>query len=320
MTRGSPAVVELIIPVYNEAKVLETHLSRIIDLAKVIEPRYRLAVLVVDDGSTDATPALLARFCDNEPRARYLSFTRNFGKEAAIQAGLEHSAADAVILMDSDLQHPPELVPLMVSQWEAGNMVVEAVKAHRGPEGHVDRLLAGAFYRMMHLLAGLDLYGQSDYKLLDRCVIDQYLQMQERGRFFRGLVQWMNFPSARVPFIVAERPGGTSSWNWLKLLRYALRNITAFTAVPLQLVSWCGLFSLLVGVVFGTIALYQKWHGEALDGFTTVILLLIFFSGTLMLSLGVIGHYLACIYEEIKQRPHYVLRPRDAARPPDRPA
>lgn len=315
MSPDTLPIIELVIPVYNEGAVIEAHLQEILRrAAPATAASYRLRLLVIDDGSNDDTRAALERYCAREPRARYLSFTRNFGKEAAISAGLDHVSdqAAAAVLLDSDLQHPPELIPDMVALWQAGHSIVEARKARRGRESLASRFFAAGFYWLFRVLAKLDLQGQSDFKLLDRAVITEYRRLPERGRFFRGLIPWMGHPAAHISFSVAERMGGNSRWSRLKLLRYALRNITAFSAVPLQLISWCGLLSLLVGLVFGALAFIQKLRGEALDGFTTVILLLIFFSGTLMLSLGVIGHYLARIYEEIKQRPNYILRPAPA--------
>ncbi len=317
-------LVELIVPVFNEGEALAANLQEI--LHRSAPPGgadYRLQLLVVDDGSSDETQQILRAFCAREPRARTLSFTRNFGKEAAISAGLDHAspAAAAVVLLDSDLQHPPELIPEMIRRWRAGSLVVEAVKAGRGKESLASRCFAQGFYGLFRVLAHLDLRGQSDFKLLDRQVFEHYRHLRERGRFFRGLIQWMNFPTARIPFHVPERETGGSRWSRLRLLRYALHNITAFSAIPLQFISWCGAFSLLVGVVFASLALVQKFRGEAVDGFTTVILLLIFFSGVLMLSLGIIGHYLARIYEEIKARPAYLIRPERADPPspaPDR--
>jgi dolichol-phosphate mannosyltransferase len=313
MTASSAPLIELVIPVFNEAAVIEQHLQQILRrAAPASADDYRLCVLLVDDGSRDHTAAVLRKLCDGQPHIRHLAFTRNFGKEAALSAGLDHvrADADAVILLDSDLQHPPELIPQMVALWRAGSKVVEARKQHRGTESLLHRTLALGFYRLFRALVGLDLGGQTDFKLLDRTVVRQYCRLPERGRFFRGLIQWMNYPTATIPFDVPDRPGGSSSrWSRLRLLHYAVRNITAFSAVPLQLISWCGLLSLLVGLIFGFTALIQKINGQALDGFTTVILLLIFFSAILMLSLGVIGHYLARIHEEIKRRPLYLLHP-----------
>lgn len=309
MSNAVTTRVTLVIPVYNEADVIVAHLREIVARARPSNADYDLELLLIDDGSTDGTAQALADFCQAHPFARHIGFTRNFGKEAAIQAGLDHARGDAVVVLDSDLQHPPALIPHMVELWRSGALVVEACKTHRGRESLAAGLLARGFYRLFHRIAELDLRDQSDYKLLDRSVVDQYRQLKERHRFFRGLVQWMHFPAARIPFEVPERAGGSSRWSRLALLRYAVHGITAFSAAPLALVSWCGLFTLVVGTVFGGLALIQKIRGDALDGFTTVILLLIFFSGTLMLSLGIVGHYLARIYEEIKCRPGYVLRP-----------
>ena len=309
MRYAEATIITLVIPVYNEARVIEANLHHILQVAQPAGADYSIELLVVDDGSTDGTAQALEHFCALHPRARHLEFTRNFGKEAAIQAGLEHSNSDAVILLDSDLQHPPELIPDMVAMWRGGARVVEARKTHRGKEPWYGKLFAVLFYRLFHSLAGLDLRGQSDFKLLDRVVVLQYQQIRERQRFFRGLIQWMHYPTACIPFEVAARAGGNSGWGLFKLFRYALHNITAFSALPLQFVSWIGALSLFVGLVFGGITVVQKISGQALDGFTTVILLIIFFSGMLMLSLGIIGHYLARIHDEIKKRPAYILHP-----------
>lgn len=303
-----PSSVMLVIPVFNEAGAVYANLQAIAAAAAAIEPASGLRMLIVDDGSTDGTTGELARYCAGETRARWIGFTRNFGKEAAIHAGLDHADADAVIVMDSDLQHPPELIPQMVALWRQGLPVVEAWKSGRGEESFASRVFAAAFYALFGYFSGLDLRGQSDFKLLDRRVVEEYRRLPERRRFFRGLVQWLNYPSARLPFVVPPRATGQTSWGRWRLLRYALDNLTAFSALPLQLVSWMGVLTLAVGFVIGGISLYKKWVGVALDGFTTVILLIVFASGVLMLSLGIIGHYLAGIYEELKRRPHYVLK------------
>lgn len=309
-------LIELIVPVYNEGPQIAAHLATILaqaggQAADGQGTRYRLQLLVIDDGSNDDTAAALARFCACEPRARCLSFTRNFGKEAAICAGFEHvsDAAAAAVILDADLQHPPALVPAMVALWQSGYPVVEACKSSRGRETFARRLFAAGFYRLFQRLAGFDLSNQSDFKLLDRTVIESYRKLPERDRFFRGLIPWLGHERAQVRFDVPARTGGVSRWSRLRLLRYAIDNLTAFSAAPLQLIIGAGLLGLVVGGIFGALALLQKLQGQAVDGFTTVILLLVFFSSTLMLSLGIIGQYLARIYEELKQRPRYVLRP-----------
>jgi polyisoprenyl-phosphate glycosyltransferase len=306
--QSAPPSVLLVIPVFNEKEVIYANLQAIAVAATEIEPECSLRMLIVDDGSSDRTIEELARYCAGEERASWIGFTRNFGKEAAIHAGLDHADADAVVVIDSDLQHPPELIPQMVALWKKGLPVVEAWKSGRGKESFASRLFAAAFYTLFGYFSGLDLRGQSDFKLLDRHVVVEYRRLPERRRFFRGLVQWMNYPSARLPFVVPPRAAGQTSWGRWRLLRYALGNLTSFSALPLQLISWMGVLTLSLGFVIGSISIYKKWAGVALDGFTTVILLIVFASGVLMLSLGIIGHYLARIYEELKLRPHYVLK------------
>lgn len=302
--------ITLVIPVFNEAGAIHNNLTAIRDALTGISLSKRVLfdLLVVNDGSSDSTAAALDSYCTAHTSTHAIHFTRNFGKEAAILAGLSHAKGDAVIVMDSDLQHPPALIEQMVTFWFNGLNVVEAIKVHRGEESATSRMLAQGFYGLFHLLSGLNLRGQSDFKLLDRSVVNAYLAMDEHSRFFRGMIQWMGYPTAQIPFSVPERSGqGSSKWSRLKLLRYAMSNITAFSELPLHVVTWLGATSLAVGTIFGAISLVQKLQGHAIDGFTTTILLLIFFSGSIMISIGIIGHYLGRIYAEIKRRPTYLL-------------
>lgn len=300
-------LVSLVVPAYNEAGRLAGNLAAMLACAGQAEG-VRFELLVIDDGSQDDTAALVRRLAETEPRLRLLALTRNFGKEAALSAGLEHARGDAVVVLDADLQHPPTLLPRMIELWRQGFAVVEAVKRDRGDGGSAGGFFARLFYRAFQRLAGLDLAAHSDYKLLDRAVVDALIRLPERRRFFRGLVAWMGYPTASLPFDVPPREGGGSRWGRLRLLRYAIDNITGFSALPLALIGAIGAVLLTVGGGIGLIALYQKWTGAAVDGFTTVILLIVIASGALMASLGIIGLYLARIYEEIKGRPIYLLR------------
>lgn len=300
-------LITLIVPVYNEAPIIRTNLKVILDAAA--GDWYTLELIAVDDGSDDNTAVQIASAAAADPRIHMISFTRNFGKEAAIHAGLSHARGEAAIILDCDLQHPPQLVPLMLNIWRQGVPVVEGVKAYRGNEALHDSLFARGFYALFHRLAGLDIKGHSDFKLLDRMVIDAYLAFPERNRFFRGIIGWANYPSANVPFSVLDRTGGTTQWSKWKLLHYAINNITSFSSLPLKLVSYLGLFTLIFGVIIGAISLFQKFEGRALDGFTTVNLLIIVMSSAILLSLGIIGHYLGRLYEEVKGRPSYLIKP-----------
>ena len=301
-------LISLIVPVFNEHSNIRANL-RII-LAQADSDWYDLELIVVDDGSIDGSAQEIAHAVINEKRIRSISFTRNFGKEAAILAGLGHARGAAVVVLDGDLQHPPNLIPKMVELWRQGWLVVNAVKQDRGDETAAARLAARLFYTTLKGLSELDLQGQSDFKLLDRVVVDAYLSFPEHGRFFRGLIHWAHYPSQQILFSVPQRAGGGGShWSRLKLLRYAIHNITSFSSLPLRLVSFLGGVTLCIGSVFGIISLIQKFNGQAIGGVTTVILLLVIIGGAILLGLGIVGHYVARLYDEIKRRPLYVVKP-----------
>lgn len=203
----------------------------------------------------------------------------------------------------------------MLKFWRQGIYVVEAVKADRGKEANHNRLLAQGFYSLFRRFSGLDLEGYTDFKLLDRTVVDSYLAFPERLRFFRGIICWANYPNAKIPFSVPDRTGGgASQWSKLKLLIYAINNISSFSSLPLKLVSLLGLATLTFGAIIGGISLMQKFEGKAIDGFTTVNFLIIIIGGAILLSLGIIGHYIARLYDEVKGRPSYLLKPLEKTR------
>ena len=300
-------LISLVVPVFNEAVSIEKNLKVILEAAK--GNWYELELIAVDDGSRDSTADEVVSIAKQDARVRLLSFTRNFGKEAAILAGLKEAKGAAAVVLDSDLQHPPELIPKMLEFWRQGLFVVEAVKENRGQEAVHDGMFARGFYTVFRRFTGLDIDGHSDYKLLDRVVIDAYLAFPERERFFRGLIGWAKYPSAQIPFSVPERAGGTSQWGKLKLLRYAINNITSFSSAPLKLVSVLGLVTFAFGIIIGLNSILQKIEGRAISGFTTVNLLIIIIGGAILMGLGIIGHYIARLYEEIKGRPTYLIKP-----------
>jgi dolichol-phosphate mannosyltransferase len=300
-------LISLVVPAYNEEEIIFDNLLAILKAAEGKD--HVLELVAIDDGSRDGTAAEIERASHADQRIRLVSFTRNFGKEAAIHAGLAEAKGEAVVVLDGDLQHPPALIPQMIAFWRQGLYVVEAVKADRGNEAMHEGLFARAFYALFRQFAGLDIAGHSDFKLLDRTVVDAYLAFPERNRFFRGIIGWARYPSAQIPFSVPERAGGGSQWSKLKLLRYAINNITGFSSLPLKLVSYVGAVTLAFGFVIGVLSLVQKLEGKALDGFTTVNLLIIIIGGAIMLSLGIIGHYVARLYDEVKGRPPYIVKP-----------
>jgi dolichol-phosphate mannosyltransferase len=289
----------------NVAQIMSNVSSELTALGRMAE------IICVDDGSMDETAALVERCAQHDDRVVLVRFSRNFGKEAALAAGLDTARGRAVLFLDADLQHPPSLIPAMVAKWDEGFDVVDGFKAtpaHRGREPLPYRVAASVFYALMGGHAGEQLQGSSDYKLLDRQVVDTLRQLPERHRFFRGIVAWVGFRVARVPLQVQPRTGGASKWRVATLVRYAVRNLVSFTSAPLRLVAWIGLITLLLDAILGVQTFWNWWRGNAVTGFTTVILTVVGLGGLILLSLGVIAVYLAQMYDEIKGRPVYVVR------------
>jgi len=295
----------VVIPLFNEAEHLESSLARLFQVLDGLG--VALQVLLVDDGSLDGTWACIEALAARRSEVQGLRLSRNFGKEAALAAGLERAQGDAVVVLDGDLQHPPELLPQMLEAWREGVEVVEAVKQDRGSEGLLSRWSAQGFYTVFGRLTGQDLAGASDFKLMDRKVLEAWKRLGERNLFFRGMHAWLGFRRVQLPFQVPARAGGRSGWSRLSLLRLAVHAITAFSSAPLQLISGLGLGFLGFALVLGVQTLYQKLSGQAVDGFTTVILLLLLIGGAVMAGLGIIGTYIARIYDEVKQRPRYLV-------------
>lgn len=296
----------VVIPVFREGENLLKVLSQIDEHLAEAEMPFEL--VLVDDGSPDNSWDVIERASRQFPRLRAARLSRNFGKESALCAGLEMADGNLVIVMDADGQHPPSLLPQMISIWRTGEVdIVEAVKSSRGEETLFSKLSAGVFYLLWNKLSGFELRGASDYKLMTREAVNAYLQMRERNVFFRGMTAWIGFRRAQVPFEVPPRSGGRSGWSVFRLFRLALTGITAFSALPLQIVTLMGLVFLLFALVFAVQTLYVYLSGNAVTGFATVIFLLLIIGSLLMISLGTIGEYLARIYEEVKERPRYLI-------------
>ncbi|WP_244206895.1 glycosyltransferase family 2 protein [Caballeronia pedi] len=303
--RSEKALLSLVIPLYREASHFAESLKEIIAVLKDIPIRYEL--VLIDDGSPDNTWEVIEQQCALFAEVKAARLSRNFGKEAALAAGLEHARGDAVIVMDGDLQHPPTLIPEMVASWRQGADVVEAVKRARAKESIFTRINSRAFYAIFSRLTGFDLRGASDYKLMDRRVVEAWRAMGERNLFFRGMNAWLGFERAQIRYDVDERAGGESGWSTMQLMRLAVTAVASFSSAPLYLLIGTGLGFAAFAVILGAQTLFRKLSGTAVDGFTTIILLLLILGCALMLGMGLIGVYVARIYEEVKRRPRYVI-------------
>ena len=299
-------LLSIVLPAYNEEQNIPNTVKVLTGMLTENAIDYEL--VFVSEGSRDATFARIQKAAEENPKVRGAEFSRNFGKEAAIFAGLSLAAGDAVVVMDCDLQHPPEVVLEMWKLWRGGAEVVEGIKESRGRESLAHKLSAGLFYKVMSRLIKMDMNASSDFKLLDRKVVDVLLGLPERNTFFRALSFWAGFRREYVSYQVQERQFGESKWSTLSLMKYAVTNATSFSTLPLQLVTVMGMASILFSVVLFIQTFVKYLSGTAVEGFTTVILLILVIGGFLMLSLGIIGHYIARIYEEVKGRPKYIIR------------
>ena len=298
-------MLSVILPSYNEEKMIPVAAETLAGILDAAEIPFEL--LFINDGSKDGTWSEICRAREKDPRVCGVCFSRNFGKVAAMFAGLEKARGDCCVVLDCDLQHPPEKIVEMYRLWEQGYEVVEGIKHDRGEESGMHRFAANTFYGIISKATGIDMASSSDFKLLDRKVVDTLNAMPERNVFFRALSFWVGFKKAEVTYDVRERVAGESKWSTRSLIKYAITNISSFSSVPLHLITVLGIVTLIISIVFSVVALVQKLTGSALGGFTTVIILLLFIGSIIMISLGIIGYYIARIYEEIKGRPRYII-------------
>lgn len=298
-------MLSVVIPAYNEEKMIQKTNKVISQL--LCRENIDYEIIFVDDGSRDQTWNEINKVCRQYLNTKAILFSRNFGKEAAIFAGMEYAKGDCCVIIDCDLQHPPQMIIAMYHLWQEGYEVVEGVKSSRGKESRLHKFAAGRFYSMISKATGVDMSRASDFKLLDRKVVRELLNMPEKQAFFRALSSWVGFQSTTVAFDVQEREAGETKWSTISLIKYAVNNISSFSAAPMQMVTITGMLFLLFSVVLGMQTLFFYIMGESLEGFTTVIILLLLIGSILMISMGIIGYYISKIYNEIKGRPRYIV-------------
>ena len=296
-------MLSIVIPAFNEEKRLYFNINEIVRYVK----KYDYEMIIVDDGSRDNTWDVITKLHEENNNIRGIRFSRNFGKEYALCAGVADVNGDAAIIMDSDLQHPPEYIDKMVEKWQEGYKIVDCIKEKRGNEKLKSRLSANIFYGLLHRLTGYNLKNGGDFKLLDRQVVDEINKLKESQVFFRGLVEWVGYKKVKIYFKMQEREGDKSKFNAKSLTRLAVTAVTSFSSSLLFLTVFLAVIFFICAIVLGIQTIVNKIIGIASSGFTTVILLQLIIGACTLGCLGIIGLYIAKIYDEVKQRPRYII-------------
>lgn len=298
-------MLSVVIPAYNEEKMIQKAARVMGDILAKADIPYEL--IFVNDGSKDGSWEKICEAHKENAHVKGVSFSRNFGKESAIIAGLTHAKGECAVVIDCDLQHPPEKMVEMYHLWQEGYEIVEGVKASRGTENAAHGFAARCFYKLISDATGIDMSNASDYKLLDRKAVNVLINMREKDAFFRALSSWIGFKTTQVSYHVRDREAGESKWSTRSLIRYAITNLTSFTAFPLHIVTMMGVLMFVIGAVLGVTSLVRWFAGSALEGFTTVIVLQCISSSMIMIGIGIVGFYVARIYDGIKNRPKYIV-------------
>jgi polyisoprenyl-phosphate glycosyltransferase len=314
----------ILIPVHNEATALPLLRERLINVLQSLDAAFE--VVFVDDGSRDQSRTIMREIAAADPRFKLLSLSRNFGKEIAIAAGLDHVTGDAVVIIDADLQMPPELIPDMVAKWREGFATVYGERIDRHSDGPFRRWISGQFYKLFGRVADMSLQERAgDFRLMDRKVIEALRQMPERARFTKGLYAWVGYTATALPYDHVDRAAGTSQWGFRKLFSFGLDGLTSFSSLPLRLSTYTGLIISGLALVYALYFLIRTMFvGPDVPGFPSLIVSIMFFSGIQLISLGVIGEYVGRIFDEVKKRPLYLIderigfaKPSKGAKEPD---
>ncbi len=297
--------ISLVVPCFNEQDNIVPFYDAILKVFDDIPAAFEL--MFVDDGSSDETFKRIQELHEKDDRVKCISFSRNFGKEAALFAGIRNVTGDCTVVLDADLQHPPVLIKEMYKLWKEGYEVVEGIKRDRGKESVIHGLFTKLFYRMISSAVKIDMANSSDYKLLDRKVTEELAKLKERNTFFRALSFWVGFKKTSVYYEVADRASGRSKWSTRSLMKYAIKNVICFSYLPLHIISIVGIIFVLVALGIGIDAILSYFRNNAASGFPTIVFLMLIGFGGCLISLGIIGVYIAQIYDEVKKRPQYII-------------
>jgi dolichol-phosphate mannosyltransferase len=299
----------VVCPAYEEEEVLPRFHAELAAVLDTLADDYDVEVVYVDDGSTDGTLRVLHELAARDRRVRFVSLSRNFGHQAAITAGLERATGDAVVMLDSDLQHPPQVIRALVAKWREGYDVVMTLREPDPDIGPVKRFTSWVFFQMMSRVSETEMRtAASDYRLLSRRALDSLLRFGETHRFLRGMVHWLGFPKATVRFQVARRGAGHSKFNYRRLFLFAADALLSFSKVPLRLAAIAGVLYFLAGVGYGLYLLLAAAFGAGVSGWGVVLSALLVATGCVLTSLGIVGEYVGRIYEQVKGRPLYLIK------------
>ncbi|MFQ5455866.1 MAG: glycosyltransferase family 2 protein [Nitrospirota bacterium] len=297
----------IVIPVFNESQVIDTFYERIKKVADSISP-VSCEIIFVDDGSTDDSYQKLVKLADSDKHVRIVKFSRNFGHQIAITAGIDVAKGDAVVVIDADLQDPPEVIKDFIKKWREGFDVVYGVREHRKGESRMKLLTATLFYRILKSIIKIDIpVDVGDFRLMSRRAVEKFKELKEKDRFVRGLVSWIGFRQTGVYYARDERYAGETKYPYSKMIKFALDGITSFSSVPLKLSTWLGYFTSLFAFLYGCSVFVQKAMGYTVQGWATIMVGMLFLGGVQLICIGIIGEYIGRIFNEIKQRPIYII-------------
>lgn len=303
----SDCFLSVVIPIYNEVENLPVLHERLTKVCRKLGKPYE--IVLVDDGSKDGSMDLMRNLAQTDPHVRAIGLSRNFGHQICLTCGLDHAIGEVIVMMDADLQDPPELIPRMIRKYEKGFDVVYAVRAERKGETVFKRATAAGFYRFLRLCTQIDIpMDTGDFRLISRPALDSVLSLRERNRFLRGLFTWVGFRQTPIRYVRAARFRGETKYPLRKMVHFAIDGITSFSAIPLQVSTWLGFVAAIVGFLYGLKVLYVWMSGATVQGWASLAILVLFFGGVQLFTLGILGEYIGRIFEEVKQRPLYFTR------------
>lgn len=307
MIRNDRKMISIITPVYNEQELIENFYLEIKEVLEKI--KYDYEIIFIDDGSSDNSLALLQKIADKEKNAKVIVFSRNFGHMKALSAGIDFASGDAVITIDSDLQHPPQLIPQLLKKWEDGFEIVNTIREKTKEIPFFKNYSAVIFYWLLNRITKIKFpYNSADFRLIDRCVVDTIKNMQEHSRFLRGLIGWVGFRQTSILYRPQSRVSGKTKYSLFKMVSFAIDGITSFSSFPLRISTYFGLIVVFFSSIYIICAIYLKILNRTVSGWASVLVVVLFMGGVQLVFLGIIGEYLARVYEETKRRPPYIIK------------